>query len=62
MKLIAKVTIDPGNLAPGTEFDVKDADEAERLIRIGAAVEAPKSKPKPAAVPAEYEKKAGAPR
>lgn len=48
MKLIAKVTLvtKSGEAAPGSVVDIKDADEAARLIALGFAED-------PAAQPAD---------
>lgn len=50
MKLIAKVTLvtKSGETGPGGEIDIKDKDEAERLIAHGFA-EVPAAKPADAA-------------
>lgn len=49
MKLIALVTIEPGSVPPGGEFDIKDKADALSLVERGFAVLPPKAAP---AVPA----------
>lgn len=51
MKLIALVTIEPGSVPPGGEFDIKDKAEALSLVERGFAALPPKA-PAPAPAPA----------
>lgn len=52
MKLIATVTIYPGPVAPGEEFDVKDRAEAASLIERGFATPVPAKRPAAESAPA----------
>lgn len=48
MKLIALVTIEPGSVPPGGEFDIKDKAEAMSLVERGFAALPVKAPPAPA--------------
>jgi hypothetical protein len=58
MQLMAKVTIQPGNVSPGEVFDIKDRDDAQSLIARGLAAPVEAAK-KPAAKAGDAKPPAG---